>query len=332
MRLTARRTIAGIAMAAAASLTLAACGGLNEAPPAAGPEAQGGSLAKNVSLKGQSYTVGSKDFDEQLLLCEIAIAALQSVGAEVTPKCDFGGTNPTRQALLSGAIDMYWGYTGTAWISFFKEDNPIPDRIKQYEAVKERDLKENQIVWLHPSQFNNTYAFAVKKEKAEELGLQTLEDMAKYVNSHQQEGMVCVESEYKVRNDGLPGLEQAYDFKVPEGSLKVLQTGAIYEATGNGSCMFGEMFTTDGRIVSLGLKVLDDPKQYHPLYNAAISIRKEAYDKAPQIGKVFEPIAEALDYDTMLELVGKVSAENQPPAKVARDWLKKEGFIGASEG
>ncbi len=309
------------ALAAAAAL-LAGCGGLSSG----GPSAEGGSLAEAVNLEGQTYIVGGKDFDEQLVLCQVAVAALESVGAKVTDRCNLGGTEANRNALLAGDLDMYWDYTGTAWVTFLKQQ-PIQDSKQQYEAVKERDLAENQIVWLEPTPFNNTYAFAVKKERAQELGIKSLSDMAAYIKSGRP-GNLCVETEYQNRDDGLQGLQRTYGFQVPPERLKVLQTGAIYQATADQrECLFGEVFTTDGRIPQLGLTVLEDDKKYHPLYNAAPTIRKEAYDRNPDIAKVFAPISAALTDDVMAELNRQKSAEGKPERQVARDWLTEKGFI-----
>ena len=65
----------------------------------------------------------------------------------------------------------------------FLKQQPIQDATQQYEAVEKKDLADNQIVWLEPTPFNNTYAFAVKEERAQELGLNTLSDMAAYLRS-----------------------------------------------------------------------------------------------------------------------------------------------------
>ena len=323
MSLFGRRRVTGVvATLVALTALLAGCGGLS----GSGPSAQGGSLAKQVNLQGQSYIVSGKNFDEQLVLCEVAVAALESVNAKVTNRCNLGGTDATRQALLSGDIDMYWEYTGTAWVSFLKQ-KPIQDPDAQYQAVRQRDLAQNNVVWLAPTPFNNTYAFAIKKERAQQLGLRTLSDMAAYIRSGQP-GNLCIESEYQNRDDGFVGLQRTYNFQVPPDRLRVLQTGAIYQATANQKeCLFGEVFTTDGRIPQLGLTVLADDKQYHPLYNAAISIRKNAYDRDPNIAKVFAPISAALTNDVMAELNRQKSAQGKPQRQVARDWLAQKGFI-----
>jgi len=317
-----RRCTSAVATLVTLAALVAGCGGLSSS----GPSAQGGSLAQQVNLQGQSYTVGGKDFDEQLVLCEVAVAALESVNAKVTDRCNVGGTDATRQALLSGDISMYWEYTGTAWVSFLKQ-KPIQDSKAQYEAVKQRDLAENKIVWLQPTPFNNTYAFAVKKERAQQLGLRTLSDMAAYIRSGKP-GNLCVETEYQNRDDGLVGLQGKYNFQIPPDRLRVLQTGAIYQATADQKeCLFGEVFTTDGRIPQRGLTVLADDKLYHPLYNAAISIRKDVYDREPNIAKVFAPISAALTNDVMSELNRQKSAQGKSQREVARDWLAQKGFI-----
>jgi osmoprotectant transport system substrate-binding protein len=316
------RMAAWLATLAAVTVLVAGCGGLRSS----GPPAQGGSLAQQVRLEGQSYTVGSKNFDEALVLCQIAIAALESVNAKVTDQCNLGGSDATRNALLGGDIDLYWEYTGTAWVSFLAQQ-PIQDSKAQYEAVKALDLTQNHIVWLQPTPFNNTYSFAVKAERAQQLGMRTLSDMAAYIRSGQP-GNICIESEYQNRDDGFPGLQRTYGFQVPPDRLQVLQTGAIYQATADQEeCLFGEVFTTDGRIPQLGLTVLQDDKLYHPLYNAAPTMRKEAYDRNPDITKALAPISAALVNHVVAELNRQRSAEGKSARRVARDWLSQQGFI-----
>jgi osmoprotectant transport system substrate-binding protein len=317
------RTAALLAAVMVAAVALVAgCGVLSSG----GPPAKAGSLAQQVNLEGQSYIVGSKNFDEQVVLCQVAIAVLESVNAQVTDRCNLGGTDVTRNALIGGDIDLYWEYTGTAWVTFLGQQ-PIQDSTAQYEAVKERDLTQNKIVWLQPTPFNNTYAFAVKKERAQQLGLRTLSDMSAYIRSGKP-GNMCIEPEYQNRDDGFPGLQRTYGFQVPPDRLQVLQTGAIYQATADQKeCLFGEVFTTDGRIPQLGLTVLQDDKLYHPLYNAAPTMRTDVYDRNPNIATVFAPISAALTNEVMAELNRQRSAEGKSERRIARAWLAQQGFI-----
>lgn len=333
----ATRGVRVLALAGAAALVLAGCGSLGEsAPPdpGAGQVAQPGSLAEGgVSLEGETYTVGGKEFDEQLVLCQIAIAALESVGAQANNRCGIVGTVPTRNAMTGGDIDLYWEYNGTGWITHLGETQPIPDPQQQFDAVAERDAAENQVTWIAPpTPFNNTYAMAVASAKAQELGVTTVSDMAALAQSNPAALTACVESEFASRDDGFPGMLEAYGFQMPQGQLATLDTGAIYQAIANSDpCNFGEVFITDGRIPALDLTVLEDDKKFFPLYNASVTMRTEVFERNPAIEQVFAPIQEALTNEVMAELNRQKSEEGTPEREVARTWLQEQGFIGASQ-
>lgn len=318
--MTARRTALAATLLITALLT-AACGFASS-----GPGTAPGSLAQRADLSGQTYVVGSKDFDEQRLLCQVTIAALQSAGASVTDRCGIGGSDPTRRALLAGDISLYWEYTGTAWASFLRETRRLPDD-RVLGELRRRDLAENGVVWLEPSRFENTYAFTVDGATAARLKLNTISDMAAYLRSGQP-GTVCVETEYAARPDGLQGLQRAYGIAIPPDRVQVLDAGLIHQSTADGVCLFGEVGTSDGRIPGLGLRVLGDDRDYHVTYNAAPTVRKDVFDRDPEVARILDTLSASLDQPTILALNGKVSAQGQPPREVARGWLAERGLTG----
>ena len=77
----------------------------------------GGSLAQGYDFSGQEYTVGSKEFTEQLVLGNITMQALEETGATVNDQIGLAGSDAVRTAMESGEIDMYWEYLGTGWIN-----------------------------------------------------------------------------------------------------------------------------------------------------------------------------------------------------------------------
>jgi osmoprotectant transport system substrate-binding protein len=201
--------------------------------------------------------------------------------------------------------------------------------------VAERDLEENDLVWLPPSQFNNTYALAYQADAAEELGNpQTLSDLGPIIENDPEMATLCVETEFPARDDGLPGMEETYGYEFPDDNVFVLDTGVVYNSTAERDpCNFGEIFTTDGRVAALDLVVLEDDENFFPLYNASPVFRQDAIEEyEEELTEIFEPIAEALDNDTMAQLNARVSAEGELPEDVARDFLESEGFIEAAEG
>jgi osmoprotectant transport system substrate-binding protein len=329
VRRRARWRVSAVTLAATALLA-AGCGGMSgSGAPAASP----GSLSQGgINLSGQTYTVGGKNFDEQLLLCKMQIAAIQSVGGTANDRCNIPGSAAARTALTSGQIDMYWSYTGTGWVTDLQQSPPIQDSQAQYIATRDMDLARNNIVWTEPTPFNNTYAIGTTQAFAQQNNLRTTTDFANFVNSGNPNATLCVESEFAVRPDGLPGLRQTYGIVPPfdaPPAVTTLDTGAIYQATANGNpCHFGEVFTTDGRIPGLGLVSLEDDKNYFPKYNASNTIRKEVVDRNPQIVQLSNEIARRLDFNTVLDLNGQISSQGQDPDLVARNWLKQQGLIG----
>lgn len=287
-----------------------------------------GSIRHEPSLAGMSIRVGSKNFTEQILLAYIAEVALSAAGADIEDLSNIQGSPAVRQALEVGDIDLYWEYTGTSWINFQQETEPIPDEQQQYDAVKKADLERFGIAWLDYSPVNDKYALATTREFADQHGLTTMSDMVALLAQDPSLGTFCLESEFISRQDGLLGAEKKYGFDVPDSDIKTFGTGAIYATLATGrTCNFGEVFTTDGRVLTLDLAVLEDDKKSFPQYNAAVTVRKDYLDRYPAIADVLEPVSAKLNNDVILELSVKIDGEGEDPAVVARDWLAKEGFV-----
>jgi len=279
-----------------------------------------------VDLSGAEFTVGSKEFTEQLILGQITIQLLEDAGATVTDETGLVGSSVVREALTQGDIDMYWEYTGTGWITHQGNDTPIPGAQEQFDAVKEADAA-NGIAWLDPAPFNNTYAIAVASETATELEIATMSDLAAYAGENPEGATVCGASEFLNRDDGLPGLEEAYGFEFSE--VSELELGLVYTSTDAGDpCVFGEAFATDSRIVALDLTVLEDDLEFHPTYLPALNVRQEVLDENPGLADLFAPVAEALDDETMLGLNAQVDVDGEEPADVAEAFLSENGLVG----
>jgi osmoprotectant transport system substrate-binding protein len=293
-----------------------------------GTSAEKGSLADKGTLDGVTLTVGSKEFTEQLVLCEITAKALESVGATVTRSCGLSGTNSVRSALLSGDVDMYWEYTGTGWITHLQRTTPIADPREQFDAVAKADLADNGITWLEPAPANNTYAIAASSEKATELDVTSISDYATLAKSDPGKASFCGAAEFFGREDGWPGIERAYGFTLDRSAKAELALGVVPNSVDKSDpCNFGEVFATDGRIQSLGLTVLTDDKTFFTPYNPSLTVRKEVGDKNRQLADIIAPISAALDDKTLRELNAGVDVDGLTAEQVAQDWLVGKGFV-----
>jgi osmoprotectant transport system substrate-binding protein len=312
------------ALVTAAMLLLTGCGlSQNTAIPFT---VTPGTITPVPALEDVTITVGSKDFTEQILVGYIAELALSAAGANVRDLTNIQGSSNSRLALINGDIDLTWEYTGTGWINYLGNTDPIPDERAQYEAVRDADLSQNGVRWLPYSQLNNTYAFGVTEAYAQEHNLRTTSDMTAFLQQNPDQAVFCVETEFASRQDGLPGVQAAYGF--PTTEVKTFGTGAIYAGIANGTCNFGEIFTTDGRIAGLNLRVLEDDRKFFPQYNICVVLREEFYQRYPEIEQVMQPVAMALTNDEMIELGKLVDVDGEDPGIVARDWMIAKGFIG----
>jgi osmoprotectant transport system substrate-binding protein len=324
-----RRRIALALSGVLTSVLVAGC-----SMPTAGGYVPTGELAGPIEdvddLDGATITVGSKNFSENVLLGKMAIILMQSAGATVTDLTNIPGSAAARQAMLNGQVQAMWEYTGTGWITYLAHEKPIPDEEEQYTAVRDEDLEKNKLVWTKPAPMNNTYGFAVTKKVADKYKITKLSQLNKVPVA---ERTFCVESELINRPDGMKGMLETYKVPlgtpqgVPQSNLKTFQTGAIYDATAKGACNFGEVFTTDGRIIALDLQVLEDDRSFFPKYNVSLVLTDDVDKKYPQIDELVAPVTEKLTNEVMLKLNAEIDVEGREPAEVAYEFLKKEGFV-----
>lgn len=314
------------ATAAAASLLLvaAACGDDDD-----GVE-NGEAAVEPGSLDGVTVTVGSKEFTEQRILGQIAIVALEAAGATVNDQTGIEGTPAVRAALEAGEIDMYWEYTGTGWSAILGHEisEAATDTQQLWEDVRDED-GGNDIVWLDPAPVNNTYAIASAPGVASGLGVTTLSDYADLVQNNPDEATLCAAAEFIVRDDGIPGMEQTYGFDMPGNLIQEMELGIIHTRLPQSDpCNFGEVFATDGQIVTNELEVLEDDQGAFPPYNVALTLRQDVYDEIGEtLEEIFNPIAAELTDDVLRDMNARASDDPGFEDEIAEDFLRDNGFI-----
>ncbi|MBC7763523.1 MAG: glycine/betaine ABC transporter substrate-binding protein [Candidatus Saccharibacteria bacterium] len=321
MKITKKSSFFAVSVVVACVLITSAC----SATPASTSATTAGSIKPVAKLKGVALTVGSKEYDEQLILGQIAIAALEAAGATVKDQTGLQGTGTVRTALTSGQIDLYWEYSGTGWFSLLGQTDPHP-AAELYKLTSAMDLAKNKISWLAAAPMNDTYAIGVTNKFSKASGVKSISDMVAYTASHPGSDTLCVESEFLQRPDGLPGMEKAYGLKdmIP----KKMGGAVIYTELATGTtCNYGAINSTDGRLVSLGLMSLKDDKGFFPAYNPAVTMTQATLQKYPEIKALLEPIAAKID-DKTITTLNSQAAEGTKPRTIALNWLKSAGFVG----
>jgi osmoprotectant transport system substrate-binding protein len=318
---------AALAFAGAALLgpLLGSCGLTSGSPLA--DDVQPGSIGGGRPLKGASLVITSKNFSENIILGEMIGLAFKAAGASVLDRTNITGSVGAREAVESGQADAMYEYTGTAWITYLGHTTPVKDPRAQWRAVRDEDLR-NGLTWLAPSTLDNTYSLAIGGRDNAKYRLRTLSDVAALARRDPKALTLCVENEFASRQDGLPGMLRAYGMSAPSSRIQKMDAGIIYtQVNDSGSCLLGEVYTTDGRIRSMGLAVMRDDRSFFPHYNAAPEVYSKAIREHPAIADLLNPISARLTTAVAQQLNARVDVDGQDPHDVAKDWLLKEGFI-----
>ena len=279
---------------------------------------------------GGPVNVASKGFTEQVILGKIMATLLQDRGIPVKDRTSLGGTNVCREALEQGQIDVYMEYTGTAWLTFFKKKEVVRDSKGLFEKVKAVDSKKG-LVWLAPAKFNNTYAIVMQAEKADKMGIKTLSDWAAWAKKNPGKMSLASNAEFYSREDGFKGMMKYYGLtfgkEIPDANVKKMETPLCKKAVRDNQVLSGMAFATDGEIQDYNQVVLDDDKNYFPIYNPAPVVRKAVLDENPKIKFILGEIGPSLDTATMTRLNYRVNVNGEKPEAVAKSWLRGVGLI-----
>lgn len=281
-------------------------------------------LALSVSTASAAITVGGKNFTEQLLMAEMTTQLLEAEGLDVN-KRDGMGSTVLRKAQVNGQIDLYWEYTGTSLVTYNKESSEGLSAEETVARVRELD-KEQGLTWLQCSDANNTYALAVKEGASNTSDIETLSDLAAAYNDGRELTM-AVNAEFPHREDGLIGLQQTYDFRVPRSLRAPMDSGLTYSALNEGEADLALVFATDGRIEAFDFRVLEDDKGFFPNYALCPVVRTDTLEANPDLRGPLEALASKLDDSTMQRLNARVDVDNVAVRKVAKQFLEEQGLM-----
>lgn len=283
-------------------------------------------LISGPALAADPVVVSSKIDTEGAVLGQMILQTLEEADIPVENRLQLGATSIVRNAIKAGEIDLYPEYTGNAAFFHDQADRDIwKDAAKAYEQAASLDKKAHNIVWLKPAKANNTWAMSVRGDLARENGLNTLEDLASYINGGGA-FKFAASAEFVESASALPAFQEAYGFKLGSDQLLILSGGntaatlraaALTDNDVNGAMTYG----TDGGLNALDLKVMEDTLGVQPVYQPAPLVRADVLETYPNIREVLEPVFESLDLETLQRLNGQVAVNGVPAEAVARDYL-----------
>ncbi len=278
-----------------------------------------------VPPRSSRVTIGAKNFTEQVVLGELVAQEIEAVtGQPVERRFYLAGSYLCQQALVSGRIDGYVEYTGTALTAILKQSLPP---VGQREAARvfatvERLYRERYHVRVEPGLgFENTFAMVVRGDDAGRLHLKTISDAV----PHAPGMRLGVGYEFEERPDGLKGLEQTYHLKF-KGDPRLMDLGLLYRALGSNQVDMVAGNSTDGPIRALNLVALEDSLHYFPPYEAVPLFREDSLREHPGIQIAMDRLAGKLAADEVRQMNDAVDGQHRNVADVVHDYRKSKGL------
>lgn len=254
--------------------------------------------------------VGSKNFSESVLLGEIVAQQLERHGLTVARKANLGGTFVCHQAIVSGDLDVYVEYTGTAFSAILKDPRRLTDPATVRAEVERAWPEKFGAVWLPPLGFDDTFAILVRRGDAEAKKLRNVSDLV----AHAPAMRPGFGYEFVERADGYAAFTAAYGLTFTEKPA-TMELALTYRALADKKVDLIAGNSTDGLIEKLDLVQLIDDKRFFPPYEAAPVVRRAVLSavEAP-----LRALAAKIDGPTMRRLNRAVDVDGRPAAEVAR--------------
>ena len=280
--------------------------------------------------RSSRVVVGAKNFTEQVVLGELVAQEIEAEFARegrpqrVERRFYLAGSYLCQQALVSGRIDAYVEYTGTALTAILKQ--PLPpvgerDAATVLATVKELYAQRYGVAVERGLGFEDTFAMVVRGEDAKRLGLKTISDVV----GLKEPTRLGVGYEFESRPDGLAGLEAAYGLKFA-GAPRTMDLGLLYRALKEGQVDMVAGNSTDGAIRSLGFTVLKDDQHYFPPYEAVPLVREDSLQRWPEIQRAMDRLAGKVSAEEVQAMNDAVDREHEDVGVVVRGFRARKGL------
>ncbi len=264
--------------------------------------------------------IGAKSFTEQDILGELLAQQIEAkTGLKVVRRLQLGDTLVCHNALLSGQIDLYPEYTGTAFSTVLKQKT-IGDVKEVYRQVKDDYAQKFNLAVMPPLGFQNTFAMIVRGEMARSLNIKTLSQAAQYIPQWQ----AGFGYEFTERQE-YANLIKTYDLKFTK-SPRLMNLGLLYRALIQKQVDLVAGNSTDGQITRSDFVILQDDRHAFPPYEAAAIVREATLKKYPKVRDALEQLTGKISPDEMQHLNYLVDGELRDVKDVVQEFRSSKNL------
>jgi osmoprotectant transport system permease protein len=264
---------------------------------------------------GQPVRIGGKTFTEQYVLAEILAGTIRAHASREAVVLAGLGSTVAFDALARGEVDLYVDYTGTLWSTVMRRSALGVGRTPMLEQVRTWLLETHGIRIAAALGFENAYCFAVRRDTADSLRLQSLSDLSAPAPR------LSLASDYEFfSREEWRSVERAYGLAFRD--LRTMDPALLYQAISARQVDVVTAYSSDGRIEALGLVVLADPKGAIPPYDAVVLAGARLARESPDVLAAVSSLDGAIDAARMRALNRMVDEQGLSAKAAAESFLK----------
>jgi osmoprotectant transport system substrate-binding protein len=267
--------------------------------------------------RSHRIVVGSKNFTESFILGELIAQQIEThTNLKVERRFYLAGTYICQQEMLTGRIDIYPEYTGTALTVILKQPAGR-DAMEVYERVKTEYEHRFGLTLGPPFGFNNTFAMQIRGEEARRRNIHTLSQAVAFA----PQWRAGFGYEFLERPDGYRGLVATYGLHFAE-QPRIMDLGLLARALKDHQIDLAGGNATDGLIPAFDLLVLQDDRHYFPPYEAVPVVRQQVIQQHPEIAKALADLNDKISDAQMQQMNYAVDGQHRDTRNVVREFLQ----------
>jgi osmoprotectant transport system substrate-binding protein len=280
-------------------------------------------MASNFSNKDETITVSGGVTSESQILGSIVVALLQHyTDKEIVFLNNLGSANMMQAAMERGDLNIASPrYTGTDLVGTLNL-SVEKDPEKALKIVQEEFRERYQFEWFPSYGFSNQFTFMVTKETAAKYHLKKVSDLKKYADKL---NLGTDQTWYKREGDGYQAFTEEYDMSFKR--VYPMQVGLLYDALAVGELDVILGYSTDGRVGSYDLVMLEDDHKFFPPYTCSLVATDQVLKENPQLKKILAKLANTIDTETMQKMNDESDRQLLEPALIARQFLEAHNYF-----
>lgn len=271
----------------------------------------------------ETIVVGGLDSTEGQLLAGLIQELIEhETDYEVDLLSNLGSAYVAHQAMLNGDADITAArYTGTDWVAVL-DKTPTNDPEHVMTVLQEEFHEQFGFKYYDSYGFENSYAFMMTQEKASELGVETVSELEEYTSD--------LNAGFDINwlgreGDGYPGFIETYQFSFD--NTYPMQLGLVYDALAAGDMDLVLGYSTDGRISSYDLFILEDDLKFFPPYETTLVANEDLFEEYPELDELLGRLSGQIDTETMQKLNFRADHYLLNPNAVAKEFLEANNYF-----